>query len=150
MWNKLVWQAAKAALWALRQEAHDTMEALEILVVDDEESICLLLRDVLARFGHGVTTCQDGQAAVRLAGDQRFDLIFLDIRMPGMCGLDTLKKLREVQPQANFVMITGYAKDDIIDEALRSGALACLCKPFRLSQVVDLLKELEAATPVGA
>ena len=126
------------------------MQSLEILVVDDEQSICLLLRDVLARFGHQVSTCQDGESALRTASERQLDLIFLDIRMPGMSGLQVLKKLREVQPQAKFVMITGFAKDDIIEDALRSGASACLCKPFRLAQVVELLEQLEAGAPVKA
>ena len=126
------------------------MRPLEILVVDDEQSICLLLHDVLARFGHQVTTCQEGAVAIEMAADRRFDLIFLDIRMPGMSGLEALKGLRGIQPQARFVMITGFAKDDVIEEALRSGASACLCKPFRLSQVTELLQELETGAAVEA
>jgi len=124
------------------------MQSLEILVVDDEQSICLLLRDVLARFGHQVSTCQDGESALQVASERRLDLVFLDIRMPGMSGLHALKKLREVQPEAKFVMITGFAKDEIIEEALRSGASACLCKPFRLAQVVELLEQLQIGAPV--
>lgn len=126
------------------------MQPLDILVVDDEQSICLLLRDVLARFGHQVITCQDGEAAIEMASDRRLDLIFLDIRMPGMSGLDVLKKLRDLQREAKFVMITGFAKDDIIEEALQSGASACLSKPFRLAQVVELLEQLQVGAPVKA
>ncbi len=123
---------------------------LAILVVDDEQSICMLLRDVLVRFGHNVTICQDGASAVNLAQNQTFELVFLDIRMPGMSGLEALQKLRELQPQATFVMITGFAKDDIIDEALQTGAAACLCKPFSLSQVTKLLEEVTTGVPITA
>lgn len=126
------------------------MQPLQILVVDDEQSICLLLHDVLTRFGHGVTTCQDGKSALELAADQPFDLVFLDIRMPGMGGLEVLKKLRGQLPQATFVMITGFAKDDVIDQALQSGAAACLCKPFSLSQVTKLLEDLKQAAAISA
>lgn len=124
------------------------MKPLHILVVDDEQSICLLLRDVLTRFGHSVTSCQDGATAVELAAQDRFDLVFLDIRMPGMGGLEALKRLREAQPEAAFVMITGFAKDDIIDQALQNGASACLCKPFSLSQVTKLLDEVTSGAPI--
>ena len=75
--------------------------------------------------------------------------MFLDIRMPGMSGLEALKKVRELQPEATFVMITGFAKDDIIDEALQSGAAACLCKPFSLSQVTKLLEEVTSGAQVS-
>ncbi len=126
-----------------------SVEPLQILVVDDEQSICMLLQDVLTRFGHSVTTCQDGATGVDLAGGTTFDLVFLDIRMPGMSGLEALKKLRELQPEATFVMITGFAKDDIIDEALQSGAAACLCKPFSLSQVTKLLEEITSRAGVS-
>jgi len=123
---------------------------LDILVVDDEQSICLLLHDVLVRFGHQVTTCQEGGAALELAGERPFHLVFLDIRMPGMGGLEALKELQKLQPEATFVMITGFAKDDIIEEALLSGASACLCKPFSLSHVTQVLDQINSGQPVSA
>jgi CheY-like chemotaxis protein len=127
-----------------------TAKPLDILVVDDEQSICLLLHDVLAHFGHQVTTCQEGGTALELAGEQPFDLVFLDIRMPGMGGLEALKELQKLQPEATFVMITGFAKDDIIEEALLSGASACLCKPFSLSHVTEVLDQIKSGQPVSA
>jgi len=125
------------------------MSPLQVLVVDDEQSICLLLQDVLTRFGHTVVTCQDGESALAAAQERSFDLILLDIRMPGMDGLEALRRLRRSQPEAMFVMITGYAKDDIIDQALQSGASACLCKPFSLAQVKKLLDDVTSGTPVS-
>ena len=125
------------------------MRPLEILVVDDEQSICLLLQDVLTRFGHTVVTCQDGASGLAVAQERTFNLVLLDIRMPGMGGLEALKRLRRSQPDATFVMITGYAKDDIIDEALQSGASACLCKPFSLVQVKKLLEDVTSGVPVS-
>ena len=125
------------------------MSPLQVLVVDDEQSICLLLQDVLTRFGHTVVTCQDGESALAAAQERSFDLILLDIRMPGMDGLEALRRLRRSQPEAMFVMITGYAKDDVIDQALQSGASACLCKPFSLAQVKKLLDDVTSGTPVS-
>ena len=124
------------------------MDPMNILVVDDEQSICMLLHDVLTRFGHTVESRQDGAKAVELATERRFNLVFLDIRMPGMNGVDTLKALRQLQPEATFVMITGYADDDIVDECLSTGATDCLCKPFSLTQVTDLVKKLSVEAAV--
>jgi CheY-like chemotaxis protein len=125
------------------------MAPLDILVVDDEHSICLLLRDALSRFGHQVITCQDGKTAISLASERAFDLVFLDIRMPGMDGVTTLKRLRSLRPETTFVMITGYAKDEVVDESLRTGASACLCKPFSLTQVREVLQQVTAGRPVA-
>jgi CheY-like chemotaxis protein len=126
------------------------MDPLDILIVDDEQSICLLLNDVLSRFGHRVTTCHDGASALDLAADREFDVVFLDIRMPGMGGLEALKQLHQQHPDTTFVMITGYAHDDIIEESLQSGASACLCKPFSLSQVTRVLQQISAGQPVAS
>jgi len=125
-------------------------KSLDILVVDDEQSICLLLQDVLSRFGHRVMTCHDGAAAVQIATEHSFDLAFMDIRMPGMGGLEALKRLHELHPDTTYVMITGYAANDVVEESLRSGASACLCKPFSLSQVTKLLQQLTAPEPAPA
>jgi len=126
------------------------MKPLDILVVDDEQSICLLLRDALSRFGHQVSMCQDGASAISLAAERHFDLVFMDIRMPGMDGVETLKQLRELRPDTTFIMITGYAKDEVVEQSLRTGAAACLCKPFSLSQVTRVLERFAAGEPVSA
>jgi DNA-binding NtrC family response regulator len=126
------------------------MDSLEILVVDDEQSICLLLHDVLVRFGHRVETLQDARLAIDLAAERHFDLIFLDIRMPGVNGLDALKSLKELCPEATFVMITGYAQTDVVEECMSSGASACLGKPFSITQVVKLVEGVKAKAGAAA
>jgi two-component system response regulator HydG len=126
------------------------MDPLDILVVDDEASICLLLRDLLARFQHRVETCQDARVALELVEERKFDLIFLDVRMPGMNGVEALKALKEECPEAIFIMITGYAGTDVLDECMSSGASACLGKPFSISQVIQLLKQIAAGEPIAA
>jgi len=126
------------------------MEALDVLVVDDEQSICMLLHDVLARFGHRVETLQDARLAIDLCSKRKFDLVFLDIRMPGMNGLDALKALKELCPDATYVMITGFAQNDVVEECMNSGASACLGKPFSISQVIKLLENVKAPAPAAA
>jgi len=113
-----------------------------ILVVDDERNICDLLKQALEQVGCSVQTACDGKEALELADNAEFDAIFLDIKMPGMNGVEVLKNLRRTQPDACFVMITGYATSDLVDESLSSGAFVCLSKPFGIVQVLDVIKSL--------
>jgi len=125
------------------------MKTFDILVCDDEESICMLLQEALTRFGHNVFACQDGATAVELARERPLSLAFLDIRMPGMDGVEVLKRLREIHPDATYVMITGFAHAELMEESLQSGAAACLTKPFSISSLTKLLKDLTEGQPIS-
>ena len=71
-----------------------------------------------------------------------FDVVFLDVRMPRMDGLETLKALHRLLPKATFVMITAYAESALVDESLDSGAFLCLSKPLSITQVASLIESL--------
>lgn len=114
--------------------------SLDVLVVDDEVNVGNLLRDALVRHGHRVVTFTDGQRAVEEAARRSFDVVFLDIRMPGMNGLQTLKALHRLLPKATVIMITGYAESELVDQSLESGAFICLSKPLSIFEVVDLVQ----------
>ena len=113
---------------------------LDVLVVDDEQNVCDLLRDALARYGHRVVSFTDGHRAIEEAQRQSFDVVFLDIRMPGINGVEVLKTLHRLLPQATFVMITAYAESELVDESLDSGAFICLSKPLSILEVVELVQ----------
>ncbi len=113
-----------------------------VLVCDDEKNICDLLKQTMEQVGCKVETACEGQQALELAKNTSFDAIFLDIKMPGMNGVEVLKHLHEIQPNAAYVMITGYAQSELVDESLSSGAFLCLSKPFGISQVVDVIKTI--------
>ena len=115
---------------------------LDILVVDDEVNIGNLLRDALVRHGHRVVTFTDGQHAIEEARRRSFDMVFLDILMPGMSGTQALRALRRLLPKAIFIMITGCAESDLVEEPLDSGAFMCLSKPLSIVDVVDLVEGL--------
>ena len=127
------------------------MAGLRVLICDDEESICALLRDILARFGHeAVVICGDGPSALARAEQELFDVVFLDIRMPGMDGVEVMHRMRPLRPEAKFVMITGYAQDELMDKSVAGGAYACLAKPFSLARLKKLLEDIAAGEAVGA
>jgi DNA-binding NtrC family response regulator len=117
-------------------------DLFQVLIVDDEKNICDLLKQVMESVNCSVKTTCEGQTALQFAQDYVFDAIFLDIKMPGMNGVELLKQLRIIQQDAAYVMITGYAGSDLVDESLSSGAFVCLSKPFGIAQVLDIVKTL--------
>jgi len=114
----------------------------KILVVDDEPHIRELFHDALARCGHEVTTTDSGGEALLLAQDRQFDIVFLDIKMPGMNGVETLQALQRLNPRSTYVMITGFASSELVDESLDSGALVCLSKPFGIREIHDIVASI--------
>ena len=113
---------------------------IRVLIADDEKSV----RDFLSRFfGLGridVTCVETGVAAIEAAQKQKFDLVFLDVRMPGIDGLETYRRLKQTLPDARYVMMTGYAVDEVLEQAKQEGVFACIKKPFEIGQLHMLLE----------
>ena len=101
-----------------------------LLVVDDEKGIRDALVQVFEYEGHEVAAAEDGREGIDMASELRPDVIFLDVKMPGLDGLDVLGKLREEDPSALVVMISGHGTIDTAVEATRKGAYDFLEKPL--------------------
>jgi len=113
----------------------------KILVVDDDPEICETFKDILEIEGYEVTCAYTGQAALDAAGEKPFDAALLDIRMQGMDGVETFKRLKEFT-SFPVIMVSAYAAGEAVNEAMREGVYAVLQKPidFRL-----LLGTMESA-----
>ena len=111
-----------------------------LLVVDDElgprESLRMILRD-----DYDVITAANGEQAVQCLEKQEFDLIILDIRMPGLNGIDLLGIVKEKAPTTEAIMITAYASIETATNALRLGALDYLIKPFEYESVREVVRK---------
>lgn len=111
-----------------------------ILVVDDDPDIRQVLRDRLASYGYGVATASDGGEALDALRQEPYDGMFLDIRMPGVDGLEVLHHVRNRHPWMTVVMMTASVAQESAKRAMREGAQAFLRKPFdaaQIKQVVD-------------
>jgi len=113
-----------------------------LLVVDDEPELRLLLRRALVEGGYQVTLAANGSAAIEAAHREGFDACVCDIVMPGISGLDALRRLREIQPGLPVIVATGHASIESAVECLKEGAFDYLQKPFK---VPDLLALVERA-----
>lgn len=106
-----------------------------LLVVDDDPAVRETLELALRCQGHEVVTADSGQRAVEAARESEVDLVLTDLRMSGMNGLETLRAIRAVKPDARVMVITGFASNEMEDELLESGAVAIVMKPFALKDL---------------
>jgi len=110
-----------------------------LLVVDDDRAILTLIGTIALAEGFDVVTTTNGEDAMQQLRQRPAELVLLDLRMPGVTGLDVLRSLREVSPKCKVVLMTGFATIDSAVEAVKLGALDYLTKPFDLQRLRHLL-----------
>ena len=121
----------------------------KILVIDDERSIRNSLKEILEFENYAVTLAEDGKQGLALAKSQAFDLIFSDIKMPEMDGMELLAALREAETECPIVMISGHGNIETAVEAIRKGAFDFIVKPIDLNRLLITTKNaLEKKTLV--
>ncbi len=110
-----------------------------ILIVDDDPSQIRTMSLILGRKGYDVVTARDGLEAVEKSRNKAFDIIIMDIKMPVLNGVDAYKEIKKIQPDSVVMMMTAYAVEDLIQEALREGAYRVLHKPLDMGAVTELI-----------
>src|SRR2546426_959562 len=116
-----------------------------VLIADDEDSLRWVLEKGLRQAGYDVTSVKDGPGAIQAFEAEPFDIVLLDVRMPGADGLAVLARLREVRPDATVVVMTAHGTMDTAIQAMQRGAYDYLAKPFDLDEVVLLAERALAA-----
>jgi DNA-binding response OmpR family regulator len=110
-----------------------------ILVVDDEITIRNLLKEFLNRKGYDVYTASDGRAAIAEVKEIRPHIILLDIMMPGMGGMDTLKEIRKIDPGVGVIMVTAISDEELGKRAIALGACDYITKPLNFDYLETAL-----------
>ena len=118
------------------------MKELNIMVVDDELIVRESLKGWLEKFGYGVDTAEDAQDALKKLETETYDLLFVDIKMPGMDGIELLKRVKEDLPDVIVVMITAHGSIESAIEAMKAGASDYLMKPFDPENLQLLIQKL--------
>jgi excisionase family DNA binding protein len=111
-----------------------------ILVVDDDETIRALFEETIGELGHGVISARSGSEGLRLAKEQDFDLVFLDLKMPGMDGAELFRQIRAFKPELPVTIITGYPNSEMMARALAQGPFGVMNKPFGESDIIAAIK----------
>ena|SRR3989338_8972716 len=112
-----------------------------ILVADDEVDLCKTLERVLAKEGYRVLTAHEGEKALALLKEEGIHLLLLDLKMPGLGGLEVLQRVRKDYPSLAVVIMTAYGSLASAREAMQLGAVDYLTKPFDLNVVRAVVKE---------
>jgi len=122
-------------------DAVSQTEAIKVLLVDDEEELLSSLSPVLRRRGFAIEIAQSGNEALRIVEERNFDVIVLDIRMPGMDGIETLRRLKEIKPNFEAIILTGHPSVKNAFESVKQGAAEYLTKPPNIDELTELIKK---------
>ncbi|MBI5074750.1 MAG: sigma-54-dependent Fis family transcriptional regulator [Nitrospirae bacterium] len=112
-----------------------------ILIVDDEQIALRNLEHIMKKEGYEVTSTQSGQNALKLLEEQQFDLVLTDLKMEKVDGNQILKRCKELSPDTEVIMITGYASLQSAIQVMKKGAYDYVTKPFKLDEVRKVVKE---------
>ena len=110
-----------------------------ILVVDDEQNMRTTLADILADEGFDVSTAESGERAVKLCRREAFDTVLMDVRMPGIDGIEACRRIRELRPETRVILMSAYSVEQLVEDSLREGIVAFLRKPLDAERLLELL-----------
>jgi excisionase family DNA binding protein len=128
------WRFDRALIDEWLQRSFSRVTA-NILIIDDEEVIRLLFKETLEELGHRVVVAETGPEGLEMVEQQDFDLVFLDLRMPGMDGAELLGRIKTIRPKLSVTIITGYPDSDIMARALAQSPFGVMDKPFSGSDI---------------
>jgi two-component system response regulator HydG len=114
-------------------------EKKKILVVDDNEEFCRNVTDILELHDYDVMCAYDGLKAIELVVKNGFSLAMMDVRMPVLDGLKTFKQIKQLAPDTPVIMVSAYAVEDLVRDALREGAFGFLKKPIDFDELLRLI-----------
>ena len=122
--------------WIARQAI--TVEGI-VLVVDDDPRVREVLEDVITAQGYKVVAVGTGDEALKEVDRRHFDLVFLDLVLPGKGGVETMAEIKAKDKRAVVVIVTGYGDDPVAMEAMALGPLLLIRKPFKVEDVIEVL-----------
>lgn len=115
---------------------------LNVMVVDDDPEMLISFQTIFENSGFHLVTAASGPKALEIARNQDFHIAFIDLFMPEMDGLETLKQLKDLNPDLIAVMISGFRNEDMLEKALQMGAYNYLYKPLDVQDVFGITLKL--------
>jgi len=118
-----------------------------VLVVDDSQGICQTMYMILKMKGFDVECVYDGPSAVDKIKERPYDVILLDIRLPGMDGVEVSKHIREIRPGARFAVMTAYSLAEKVSQAMKMGAERVFYKPLDMDELIGYIRDRDGVDP---
>lgn len=115
---------------------------MHILIVDDEREFLELMNNRLQKRGFTVDVSSDGEQALRLVETEDFDAIVLDVKMPGMDGIEVLRRIKQVRPELPVLLLTGHASVESAMAGVETGAVDYLLKPVPINDLIMRLRDI--------
>jgi len=125
-----------------------TNNTQKILVVDDQSSVRVTLSGIMEDQGYDVTEAEDGYRAIDASRETAFDLIFMDVMMPGINGVQTFREIKKINPKSVVVLMTGYSGpvlEDLLKDALEEGAFSVIYKPLNIGHLISIVESVPRA-----
>ena len=114
-----------------------------VLIVDDNVAMSKTLSDILQMIGFNIHVAESGEEGIEKVKEWSFDIILMDVKLPGMNGIDAFKEIKKIRPNTMVIIMTAYTTEGLIKEAQNEGAFSILHKPFEIN---DMLTTMESAT----
>jgi len=115
---------------------------LNILILDDEEIVVTRLKATLVKEGYVVETFTDSRIAKERIEEYRFDIVVTDLKMANIDGMQLFQFIKQKYPATEVILISGFATLNVVKEALQAGVRDVIAKPFRISQIKDLINKI--------
>jgi two-component system, NtrC family, response regulator HydG len=114
-----------------------------VFVIDDDRDHAESISDVLMMHGYDVELAFSGEAALKRYRETDFDIVFMDVKLPGMNGVETFFEFKKLRPNTKVMLMTGYSLEQLIATAVENGALGVLHKPFAIGDLLDVLQRVK-------
>jgi CheY-like chemotaxis protein len=119
--------------------------SLHVLIVDDDRDHAESVADILEMRGYAIDIAGSGEAGVAKFGEGGFDVVLMDVKMPGMNGVEAFFAIREIKPDAQVLMMTGFSVEELVERAMANGAIGTLRKPLAIPQLLQTFESLAKA-----
>jgi DNA-binding response OmpR family regulator len=119
------------------------MKQIRIAIVDDDEDFAESMAIMLEGRGYEVELAYSGEEAIKKFREMVFDIVFMDVKLPGKNGVESFLEIRKLKPDAKVVMMTGFSVEQLLDKAVENGAWDVLHKPLDMKKVLEMLEKVE-------